>query len=525
MLTPTHPHSFAGTAPSPTLPQLLRATAMSRGDAGAVVDADRRLSFGELAEAAARLATGLSERGIRPGDTVLVQLPNWWETVVALWGSWSAGAVVIPVIPIYRAHELRFIVEQTRPAAIIAPASYRGYAHATELRRLADEAGMSEALVVGVRAPEPAPGVEAMVDLLSATPMTNPVDTAADDIAVVLYTSGTTSAPKGVLHSHRTLLAESTSIRRHCALTTDDTVFMPSPLSHITGLCYGIVLPADLGCPVVLQDRWDPGTAIELIEREHCSFTVSATPFLRGLRDAWGERPPPSALRTFVCGGADIPPDLVRDAHRVLGTAVLRTYGSTEMPTATMAELTGDLDAQADSEGPVIGDNRIRLQRDPEGVDELLVTGPELFLGYVDGALNAEAFTADGYFRTGDSATIEDGLLRISGRLKDIINRGGEKYSAADVEWALLRHPAVDEVAIVGYPDPDLGERACAFVVPTDSPPTLAMLREHLLSLGFAIQKSPERMELVAALPRTASGKVQKFQLRQRLSAHPPIDE
>lgn len=522
MLSATHPHTFAGADPAPTLPMLLRAAA--HGDDAAVIDADRRLSFGELAEAAARFATGLSQSGVRPGDTVLVQLPNWWETVVAIWGSWSAGAVVIPVIPIYRAHELRFILEQTRPAAIVTPGSYRGYAHATELRRLADEAGMPDALVVGVRARRE-PGVEAMPDLLRAAPMTRFADANADDIAVVLYTSGTTSAPKGVLHSHRTLLAESTSIRRHCALTADDTVFMPSPLSHITGLCYGIVLPADLGCPVVLQDRWDPETAVELIEREQCSFTVSATPFLRGLRDAWGERAEASALRTFVCGGADIPPDLVRDAHRVLGTAVLRTYGSTEMPTATMAVLDGDLDAQADTEGAVIGANSIRLRHDRDGLSELLVKGPELFLGYVDSALNAEAFTEDGYFCTGDSATIQDGRLRISGRLKDIINRGGEKYSAADVEWALLRHPSVDEVAIVGYPDPDLGERACAFVVPTGPPPTLAMLREHLLSLGFAIQKSPERMELVTALPRTASGKVQKFQLRQRLSAHHPIDE
>ncbi|MCU1661623.1 MAG: putative fatty-acid--CoA ligase [Pseudonocardia sp.] len=209
-----------------------------------------------------------------------------------------------------------------------------------------------------------------------------------------------------------------------------------------------------------------------------------------------------------------------------MGTAVVRTYGSTELPTLAMADPFGDLDAQADNEGGAIGGNEMIVRQDADRVSELLARGPELFLGYVDPTLNEAAFTDDGFFRTGDAATIEDGILHISGRIKDIINRGGEKYSAAEVEWALLGHAAVAEVAIVGYPDRYLGERACAFVVPLDhDPPTLDDLREHLLSAGFAVQKAPERLEIVAELPRTASGKIQKFRLREGLGWAASPDE
>jgi cyclohexanecarboxylate-CoA ligase len=191
------------------------------------------------------------------------------------------------------------------------------------------------------------------------------------------------------------------------------------------------------------------------------------------------------------------------------------------MPTLVMADPFGNLDECADGDGRLIGANEMDLRPLDDGTAELVCRGPELFLGYVDAALNEGSFTQDGYFRTGDSATIDGrGTLRISGRIKDIINRGGEKYSASQVEWVLLQHPMVAEVAVVGYPDASLGERACAFVVPTDGGrPTLVDLREHLLASGLAIQKAPERLEVVQALPRTASGKLQKFVLREHLTS------
>jgi cyclohexanecarboxylate-CoA ligase len=514
VLTATRPHDLAASTPAATLPDRLRVAAMAYPGAEALVDGSTRLTYAELLARSESFAAALREGGLAVGDVVLIQLPNWWETIVAVWGTWLAGGVVLPVVPIYRAHELAFIIDQVDPVVLVAPQTYRGHDHAVELRELA-----ADRLVVGVRMEGELPGVRSFEAMqVESSPVVAAVG--PDDIALVLYTSGTTSAPKGALHSHHTLLAESASIRDACRLSEIDRIFMPSPLSHITGLSYAVVLPADIGAAAVLLDRWEPEAAVALIEYERCTFTVSATPFLRGLTETYAGRPEPrSSLRTFICGGADIPPELVRRAHAVMGTVVVRTYGSTELPTLAMADPFGDLDAAADAEGGAIGRNEMVVRADDEGVSELLARGPELFLGYVDASLNEASFTHDGWFRTGDTATIgDDGSLRISGRIKDIINRGGEKYSAAEVEWALLTHPSVAEIAIVGYPDETLGERACAFVVPTAAgAPTLDQLQAHLIAAGFAVQKSPERLEIVIELPRTASGKIQKFRLREGL--------
>ena len=521
MLTPTRPHDVDYDLPDVTFADCLRRSVLERGDETAVVEADVTLTYAQLETAAERVAAGLRERGVEPGDRVVTQLPNWWETVVASWGAFLAGAVLVPVVPIYRAHELRFILGQVRPKAVVAPAEFRSYAHAAQLREVFTRLSL-DAAVVSVRGSSA--GAEPFETLLQAQPSGVRDTPVPADIAVVLYTSGTTSQPKGAMHSHRTLLAEARDVAAWCRLGRDDRVFMASPLSHITGLSYGIVLPVDLGCAVVLQDRWHPGEAADLIESSGCTFTVGATPFLRGLADEYATRGP-SNLRTFVCGGADIPAELVRRAHRAMGTRVVRTYGSTELPTSSMADPFGDLDVAASGEGMPMGRNEILLRGESDTGPELLVRGPELFLGYLDPALNDAAFTGDGYFRTGDQARIDaDGTLHITGRIKDIINRGGEKFSVAEVESLLIEHPAVQDVAVVSYPDPVLGERACAYVVPAQGhTPSLDALREHLVASGLAVQKAPERLLIVDDLPRTASGKVQRFVLRERVRdcAHP----
>jgi len=515
VLTATRPPALDYDRPSVTFTDRLRQAAATRGDATAVIEGGFEATFAELATAAGRVAAGLRERGVRPGDRVVTQLPNWWESVVASWGVFLAGAVLVPVVPIYRTRELRFIISQVQPKAVIAPAEFRSYPHAAELQAVITGLGLGAA-VLSVRGQTP--GVEPLDALLDARPEPPPDATSRpEDIAVVLYTSGTTSQPKGVLHSHQTLLAEARDVAGWCRLGAGDRVFMASPLSHITGLSYGIVLPADLGCAVVLQDRWDPQAAVDLIEASGCSFTVSATPFLRGLADAYDGRGP-SRLRVFACGGADIPAELVRRASRVMGTRVVRTYGSTELPTSSMADPFGDLDAAATGEGRPMGRNELIVRDEGDG-PELLVRGPELFLCYLDPELNQAAFTDDGYFRTGDQARIDaDATVHITGRIKDIINRGGEKFSVAEVEALLLECPSVGDVAVVGFPDPVLVERACACVVPAPGrAPTLEELREHLLAAGLAVQKAPERLLIVADLPRTASGKVQRFVLRDQL--------
>ena len=514
MLTATRPHALDYELPDVTFVDCLDRAVAEHGDATAVIEADFSVTFDGLAIAAARVAAGLRELGVKPGDRVVTQLPNWWESLVASWGVFLAGAVLVPVVPIYRARELRFIIGQVQPRAVIAPALFRSYPHAAELRTVIDGLGL-DAAVVSVRGETP--GAESLAAMLEQRPLRPDATARPQDIAVILYTSGTTSQPKGALHSHQTLLAEARDVTAACRLDRGDRIFMASPLSHITGLSYGIVLPVDLGAAVVLQDRWDPSVAVDLIEESGCTFTVSATPFLRGLADAYDGRGP-SRLRVFVCGGADIPAELVRRASRVMGTRVVRTYGSTELPTSSMADPFGDLGAAATGEGRPMGRNEM-VVRDVGDGPELLVRGPELFLGYLDPDLNSGAFTPDGYFRTGDQATIDaDSTVRITGRIKDIINRGGEKFSVAEVEGLLLDCPSVRDVAVVGYPDPVLVERACAYVVPTPGcAPTLDELREHLLAAGLAVQKTPERLMIVADLPRTASGKVQRFLLRDEL--------
>ncbi|MDT7547283.1 MAG: cyclohexanecarboxylate-CoA ligase, partial [Actinomycetota bacterium] len=303
MLIPTRPHAVRYDLPLETFADRLRDAASTQASAVAVVDGEATLTYAELFSLATRVASGLLARGIGPGDRVVAQLPNWWEAVAVSWGVFLAGGVLVPVAPIYRAHELRFIIKQVSSSAVIAPAEFRSYRHAAELRSVLDEVHSAAALI-SVRGASA--GADSLDELFQAPPNDAPLPPARpEDVAVVLYTSGTTAAPKGALHSHQTLVAEARDIAGWCRLGETDRIFMASPLSHITGLSYGIVLPVDLGCAVVLQDRWDPAEAVRIIESNRCTFTVSATPFLRGLAEAYAAEARPSSLRIFVCGGAD----------------------------------------------------------------------------------------------------------------------------------------------------------------------------------------------------------------------------
>jgi cyclohexanecarboxylate-CoA ligase len=273
---------------------------------------------------------------------------------------------------------------------------------------------------------------------------------------------------------------------------------------------------------VVLQDVWDPGLAVELIEREELTVTVGATPFLHGI--VHSERRAES-LRIFGCGGADVPPALIAEAHAI-GISASRLYGSTECPTVTGTPIEAPVDRHASTDGAPIGADQVRIV-DEDGAElppgergELQARGPDLCLGYLDPALNAKAFTADGWFRSGDLAIADrHGYLRIAGRAKDVILRGGENLSAKEIEDLLFEHPEIEEVAIVGYPDEVLGERSCAVVVAAREL-ELDDLVSYLRSRSVANQKLPERLLQVKALPKTASGKVQKYRLRDELRAN-----
>jgi cyclohexanecarboxylate-CoA ligase len=499
------PEREAIDAPTPEL--LHRYVAAAPGRV-AVVDADHQVNARELLAAVAWRQRQLAEAGVGRGDVVCGQLPNWWESVALAHAVWGMGAVLCPVPVNYRAAEITAILSAVPVAAYVSPQRYRG----TDYARLSSEA-MS-------RAGSVMPALDLPHGPYAAAGGPLPPDAAElaadlDAVCLLMFTSGTTGRPKGVLHSHRTLLTEARSIAGLFGLD-GDRVYMPSPIGHITGLVYGVVMPLLMNGSVVLQAEWDAQAGLELIEGHGCTFCVGATPFLRGLTDAYTAAGHQSRLTGFVCGGADVPPSLVAQGRKALGATVVRAYGLTEMPTVSCGGPADPPEVLQDTDGSLTGSSAARLTSESDGTGELEVRGPELCLGYLDPADTAASFTADGWFRTGDLARLgPGGTVTIAGRVKDIVVRGGENISGKEVEDYLVEHPQIAEVAIVGVPDEVLGERACAVVIARGAAPALADITAFLISRDIARHKIPEHLIITAELPRTASGKIQKFVVRQ----------
>jgi cyclohexanecarboxylate-CoA ligase len=501
----------------------LSAAAAQTPDTPAVIDGPHCLSYAKADRRIAATAASLQDLGVTPGEVVSWQLPNWHEAYLLHQAILRIGAVSNPIVPIYRQRELTYILSEAGSRVFVIPESFRGFSYAAMAAELRPALPALEHVVVC--RPAGSTGPADFADLSAGSRQPRAVNRSPDDPVLLLFTSGTTAQPKGVIHTHNTLDYENRSIIEVFGLSTADVVFMPSPVSHITGLLYGLQLPAMLGTTVVFQDIWDPRAALRQIGQHGCTFTVAATPFLHGL--TYHPELPPAGLptlRAFACGGADVPPALIYDARDRLGCVVTRIYGSTEFPTLSACGPDDPAVKAATTDGRPIGAAQCRVV-DPDDdrilpagqVGELLVTGPELFLGYLRPDDDAGSFTPDGWFRTGDLAVCDpDGYVTIRGRKKDIILRGGENISVAEVEDLLFEHPLVAEVAIVAMPDPVMVERACAFVVPADgAAPTLDDLAGYLIERQVARQKIPERLVLVAMLPKTQSGKVQKFRLRQ----------
>ncbi|MCP9950969.1 AMP-binding protein [Actinomadura madurae] len=480
----------------------------------AVVDRGRSWSNGDLNRSVDRLASALSARGVVAGDVVSWMLPNWVEAVIVHHAALRIGAISNPIIPIYRHSETAFILRQAGSKIVVVPRRFRNFDYPGMIDDIrADVPELQTVVVAGAAPGDSCLRFEELLEEGRADPFEAP-GRDGNDIALLLYTSGTTSAPKGALHSHNTLNFENRSIIDFYGLSESDVIFMPSPVGHITGLLYGVQLPFMLGTTVVMLDIWEPGKALELISEHKCSFVVAATPFLHGiLHHPSLPESDIASLRVFACGGADVPPELIKAATATLDCMVSRGYGSTEFPTVTGANEADSLDKRARTDGRTYGLADARVE--PDG--ELLVRGPEMFLGYLDHSLNIDAFTADGWFRTGDLARIDaHGYVEITGRRKDIIIRGGENISAKEIEDHLFEHPKIAEIAVVASPDPVLVERICAVVVPEPGEDVaLPEIVDWLMARKIARQKLPERLILLDDLPRNASGKVQKFQLRE----------
>ena len=487
-----------------------------------------RLSWRELADAVQRIALGLAELGVQRGEVVSFQLPNWWQFVAVYLACVRIGAVANPLVPIFRHRELRFMLRFAQSRVVIAPTRFRGFDHGAMLRELRPELpDLRRVLLVGGERDESFERVllGAASDAVRAEALFRARRPGPDELTQLMYTSGTTGEPKGVMHTHNTLIGTALRFIDTIGLTQDDRVLMPSPLGHQSGFLYGMGVSLALKTVLVLQDIWNPGDAAGLIEGEGASYTFASSAFLADLVN----HPEVDAhrlrnLRHFVCSGAPIPGALVERATRQLNFRVFSGWGMTENGIVTVVRPDDPPERSAQTDGRaiegmevrVVGPNRQPLL--PGQVGDLQARGAGLFVGYLKRP-ELSATDGEGWFDTGDLARLDErGYLRITGRSKDVIIRGGENIPVVEVEALLYRHPAILQAAIVAYPDERLGERACAFVVPRpDASIDLPTLVEFLRTQQLAAQYMPERLEVRDALPCTPSGKIQKFRLREML--------
>ncbi len=517
-------------------------TVLDHMDAVVAVDPDRRaltdhntetgrsttLSYAALDRYGRRIALALIDLGIEPGDVVSFQLPNWWQFAALHLGCVRAGAITNPLMPIFRERELRFMLGFAEAKLFIAPQRFRGFDHRAMLDGLrdalpalqhayylvaADDAGFEQFFLDAER--EAAPDADERLGRRRPGP---------NDVTQILYTSGTTGQPKGVMHTANTLFATLTPYAERLGLGAQDCSFMASPLAHQTGFMYGMLLPIMLGVPTVLQDVWDPADAARIIQDNGCSFTLASTPFLADLADlaTLGDYDL-SHFRIFLSAGAPIPRSLVERATERLKCHVLSGWGMTEVGAATACTPGGEAEKIFGSDGDALPGCAVRItdaagKPVPAGTEgELKVQSNSLFVGYLKRP-DAYAVDAERWFDTGDFARMDDdGFLRITGRAKDIIIRGGENIPVVEVEELLYRHPAIHECAIVAMPDDRLGERACLFAgLKPGHTLSFEDMTNYLRGQDMAVQYLPEKLVILDALPRTPSGKIQKFLLRER---------
>ncbi|MEN9618422.1 MAG: cyclohexanecarboxylate-CoA ligase [Pseudomonadota bacterium] len=507
-----------------TCPDKTALTAV-QAESGAVT----RFTYCELSNMADRVAVGLTKLGVGKNDIVACQLPNWWQFTITYLACSRIGAVMNPLMHIFRERELSFMLKHGEAKVLIIPQTFRGFDYEQMVNGLKPTlpdlkhvvvvngtgANSFEALLSG---PEWEKESNAKTVLTQHRP-------GPDDVTQLIYTSGTTGEPKGVMHTANTVMANIIPYAARLHLDANDVVLMASPMAHQTGFMYGLMMPIMLKSSAVLLDVWEPLRAIDLIRNESATFTMASTPFLTDLAknvEESGKKVP--TLRTFLCAGAPIPGPLVEQARSVLGTKIVSAWGMTENGAVTLIELNDPDERAFTTDGlplpgvelKVVNDDGVSLPAGEAG--KLYVRSCSNFGGYLKRA-HLNGTDAEGWFDTGDLARLDaQGYVRITGRSKDVIIRGGENIPVVEIESLLYRHPAIAMAAIVAYPDERLGERACAVVVlkPGQSL-DLPTLVEYLKAQKIALQYIPEKLEIREAMPSTPSGKIQKFKLREIL--------
>jgi acyl-coenzyme A synthetase/AMP-(fatty) acid ligase len=509
----------------------LEAQASLRPDKVFVTDSTTCYTFAELREAASRLAAGLARLGIGPGDRVAVQLPNWTEFAVISAALSRLGAIMVPIMAIYRHDDVRFMLETAGIRAVFTPGEFRGFDHAGMFLDLA-AAGTPLQTVIAVRADPVPAGALDYSDVLAAPGQPVPASvTGPDDPFVIVFSSGTTSRPKGCLHTFNTYCAGARLLGRSWRYTADDVQFGPSPVTHTTGLVTSILMPLIHGAGSHLMEIWEPREGLERIAKFRCTASVTATTFLQMLVGVYHpDQHDASSMRFWTAAGSPIPGSFVEAARKALPSMqVLSLYGRSENLVTTLCTVDDDPARSVTSDGKaalgqevrIVGDDGTELPRGQEG--DIAYRGAMNLLEYIgQPEATAEMFTQDGFSRSGDLGVMDDdGYVRVTGRLKDIVIRGGLNISVRQVEDLLTGHPAVAAVAAVGMPDQVLGERVCCYLVPAAGaePLTVEQMRDYLLGAGLAIQKVPERVEIVPALPMTPTGKIQKNLLREDIAS------
>lgn len=491
--------------------------------------ASRSFTYREMAAMADRIAVGLARLGVGSNDVVACQLPNWWQFTLTYLACSRIGAVINPLMHIFRERELSFMLKHGAAKVLIAPKVFRGFDYekmVTALQPTLPE--LQQVIIID------GSGANSFDKLLTEPKWEQAPDAAEilgrsrpgpDDVTQLIYTSGTTGEPKGVMHTANTTMSNITPYAARLHLSADDVVLMASPMSHQTGFLYGLMMPIMLKASAVLQDIWEPKKAVQLISEHGVTFTMASTPFLTDLArtvSESGEGVP--TLRTFVCAGAPIPGPLVEQARQAMGTKIISAWGMSENGAVTLTKLDDDDERSVNSDGCPLPGVALKVV-DFDGAElptgtagRLLLRSCSNFGGYLHRP-HLNGTDAEGWFDTGDLARIdEQGYVRITGRSKDVIIRGGENIPVVEIESMLYRHPAISQVVIVAYPDERMGERACAIVVPkTGLDIDLPSIVEFLKAQKVAMQYIPERLIVREKLPSTPSGKVQKFKLREML--------
>ncbi len=461
-------------------------------------------SFSDVERVARRLAAGLHTRGVRPGDVIAFQLPNWMEAAATFWASALLGAVVVPIVHFYGRKEVGYILTAARPKVFITTEHFG---------RMTFHPDLCDGVpIVGLVGGD-------FDELLADEPMPGTVDTDAASPALIAFTSGTTRDPKGVVHSHQTVGCEIRQLNaNHPPHPAGQLTALP--VGHFIGMLGGLLCPLLKGEPIHLCDAWDPGLVLSLMTRDGIGFGGGPTYFITSLLDHPEFTEDHLQYMGYLGLGGSAVPSTVTRRLTDLGLVVTRSYGSTEHPSITGSSPTAAEDKRLLTDGAARSGVEVRLAND----GEILSRGPDLCIGYLDPELSAKAFDDDGWYHTGDIGVLDDdGYLTIIDRKSDVIIRGGENISAIEVEEALLAMPEVAEAVVVAAPDERFGERVVAVlrIRPGHQLPDRERVRAHFSAAGMARQKWPEELREVEDYPRTASGKVQKYIVRQQVRSAP----